>query len=78
MANYEEKEMDSAPMAEQEPEAAPEDAIVDQIGELLAQLSPEKQAQVAQKLAEMTQPQEQAVPAEAGGTVDPMGRGVPV
>lgn len=71
------KAMEEAPIEGQEPEAAPEDAIVDQIGELMNQLPPEKQMEVAQKLMEMTQPQQKTVPAE-GGTVSDMGQGVPV
>jgi hypothetical protein len=59
------------------PEAAEgEDGIVDQIGQLMAQLSPEKQAAVLAQLSELAAP----APEEMAGTVSPEGgpRGVPV
>jgi hypothetical protein len=40
-------EMDGAPGAEK----SPEDSVIDQIGELMAQLPPEKQAAVLEQLA---------------------------
>ena len=48
----------------------PEDAIIDQIGELLQQLSPEKQAALISKLQEMVAPSEEPMPAQ---TVSPEG-----
>jgi len=58
----------------------PEDQIVDQIGELMQQLSPEKQAMVIQKLQELVEgpaqeePQlEQTVSPEGGPNGKPAG-----
>jgi len=45
--------MDMAKAPMEGAEKSPEDSLIDQIGELMAQLSPEKQAQVLEKLSEM-------------------------
>jgi hypothetical protein len=58
------------------PEVEGDDGIVDQIGQLMAQLSPEKQAAVLAQLSELAAPASE----EMAGTVSPEGgpRGVPV
>lgn len=65
-------------LQEQEaPDAGGEDAVVDQIGELMAQLSPEKQAQVIAKLQELLGGGDEPMPV---GNVSPEGglKGQPV
>lgn len=57
---------------------SPEDQIVDQIGELMAQLSPEKQQAVIEKLSAMVgepaeQPGQELVSPEGGPNGKPMG-----
>lgn len=54
-----------APDAAQAGAAPQEDQIIDQIGQLLGQLSPEKQQMVVAKLGEMLAGQEAAEPNEA-------------
>ena len=63
-------------MAENQEAKNPEDDAVDQLGQLFAQLSPEKQQEVIGALQELMGPQEQA----SAGTVSDMGgpKGVPV
>lgn len=56
----------------------PEDAIIDQIGQLMQQISPEKQMAVIQKLQEMVEPpeaelQHQTVSPEGGVNGKPAG-----
>lgn len=63
-------------MENQMPEQNGEDQIVDQIGELMAQLSPEKQSQIVEKLAEMIGGQkapQQTVSPEGGMNGKPVG-----
>lgn len=59
-------------------EQGSEDQIVDQIGELMAQLSPEKQSAIIEKLAEMIggakeQAPQQTVSPEGGMNGKPVG-----